>query len=896
MAEEFRKTLAWQLREYRKARRMTQEDLAERAGVAVRTISDVERGVSLTPHRHTLIALADALALTGTGRADFVAAGRETALIGGAHADLAPQRSLPRDIASFTAREAELAQLTSLAQRAGTPGLVGVYVIDGMPGVGKTSLALHAAHRIADQYPDGQIFLDLHGYTDGLEPLTAGEALGSLLRSLGVADQVIPDGTADRASFYRSRLAGTRTLIILDNALNSAQVRPLLPGTAGCLVMITSRRKIQGLDDAEPVGVGQLAEQEAIALLRRVAGPGRVLADDPAAARMAELCGYLPLAVRMIAARLRHRQALLVTDVLDQMVEERRRLAHLRDDDRDLGAVFDVSFRHLPAAEQRAFVLLGLVPGPDFDARVLAALDGADEDTAEGLLESLLDHNLLVQRTSARYLLHDLVRVYARGLAGDRLSLLAPGEADAAVARLLDYYVRAAQAADSYLERRLPDVDRPVTAPPATASPLVVPDLDRADRTDRADRADRARAWLAAELPSLDAAVRHALGGGRYPQAAALASALAHYLRAYGPWTTAAALHGAVAQAARQAGDTRGEAAALAHLAAIQRQAGALVHAEQNLAAGLDRFRALGDPQGQAAVLVELGIVRRLTGAAAAAQENLTEALDGFRALGDPQGQAAALAELGSVLRQTGRFAEAEQALTAALGLYREIGNRNGEASALAYLGGALWSRGALSAAEESLVAALDISRELNDPTGEANYLLYLGGVHRDAGVYGKAAECLTAALHIYARLGDRRGRAGALALLGAVRRLTGQDEEATSLLTEALALFRELNDLGGVAETLNNYAALKSAAGDQAAARDHYAEALDLARAIASSKDEADALAGIGDTCRRQGETALAAEHYRQALTLYRAMDCATDAATIEASLAALAPPDLPA
>ena len=878
MAEEFRKNIAWQLKEYRKARRMTQEDLAESAQVAIRTISDIERGISQTPQRHTLLALADALGLTGNGRADFVAAGRESAMIGGARPGpgAEPTRSLPRDIASFTGREAELAQLTDPAQRVGAGGQVGIYVIDGMAGIGKTSLALRAAHRIADQYPDGQLFLDLHGYTSALDPLTPREALGSLLRSLGIPDHVIPGGTAERAAFYRSRLAGTRTLVILDNALNALQVGPLLPGTAGCLVMITSRRKIQGLDDAEPVSVDVLTDDEAAVLFRRIAGPGRVRDGDPAIKQIVERCGYLPLAVRMIAARLRHHKTLLVEDVLEQLHQERRRLAHLRDDDGDLAAVFDMSFWHLPASQQRLFVRLGLIPGPDADAYAAAALDGTDEDAAVRLLDSLLDHNLLVQRTPGRYRLHDLIRAYARTLVTEQSPHLAPGASDAAVARLLDYYVYVTQAADRHLERRLPDVGYPAAAPVPPSVPII-------------DSIERARSWLAAELPNLDAAVRYALGRGYDPRAAALSSALAHYLRAYGPWTLAAALHRAVADAAGQAGDVRGQAGALTHLGAIQRQAGALAEAEETLARALDRYRELGDLRGQAGVLVELGIVRRLTGTAGAAEEDLAVALAHYCELGDKHGQAAALAELGSVLRQRGRFAEAEEALAAALDLYRAVGNRNGEASALAYLGGALWSRGALGPAEESLTAALEINRELDDPTGEANNLLYLGGVHRDAGVLAKAAECLAASLGIYTRLGDHRGRAGALALLGVVRRLTGNDEEAARLLAEALELFRELNDVGGVAETLNNCAAVAAAAGDPETARDRYTEALGLAREISSGKDEADALAGIGDVHRLQGDTGQAAEHFRQALRLYRDMNCASDAASVQAALAAL-------
>ncbi len=886
-------SLARQLRQRRSALGLTQEDLADRSGVAVRTISDIERGRSRFPHRHTLGALADALGLTAADRERFIAAGREGIQPGPVPTDQPgpprPPRLLPRDITSFTGREAELERLTAAVRDAGTGGL---FAIDGMGGVGKTTLALRAAHQLADRYPDGQLYLDLRGYTTGLDPLTPAEALASMLRSLGVPDHAIPDDPAARAAVYRSRLAGTRTLVVLDSAVDAAQVRPLLPGTSGCLVIVTSRRKIQGLDDAEPVSLDVLSEPDAVALFRRIAGQERA-GDDPAAVTEAvRLCGFLPLAIRIVAARLRQRGSVPVEAVTAQL-RQRRRLADLSDDDRSLAAVFDISLRQLPAGGRRMFLLAGLVPGPDFDLHAAAALDGGDGDTALRLLESLVDNNLLGQPARGRFRLHDLARVHARGLLTADPPGLAPGDRDAAITRVLDYYLSAALAADRCLERRLPDVAFP--APAAAVAPAGAAPAE-ATLAPSFDGPQQARAWLAAELPSLEAAVRYCLGHDRYAHAVALSAALAHYLRAYGPWAVARTLDSAVAAAADARGDARGAAGALAHRGVIARQTGALAEADSSLRGALDRYRALGDRRGQAGVLVELGIVQRLTGEHDAAEAGLRAALDTFRGLADPRGEAAALAEIGSVLRQRGMFTEAEEALTRAHDRYRAAGNRTGEASTLAYLGGVQWARGALDAAAESLTAALEINRDLGDPTGEANCLLYLGGVHRDTGALGTAAEHLSAALRAYTGLGDRRGRAGALAVLGSVTRQAGDDAAAARYLSEALDLFRELNDAGGLAETLNNYAALLAAAGDAAAARERYTECLVLARHIAAGKDEADALTGIAHTYGLQGDAERAAGHFTQALTLYKKMNCAADADRVEAALAALRRTGLPA
>lgn len=859
---------------------LTHEELAEASGVAVRTISDLERGVALRPHRDTVRRLATALGLGGQALVEFEAASRQHALIGGAKQAASGRRSadgirpatrmLPRDIAeSFTAREAELVQLAEAAATADAgSGRVPVSVIGGMAGIGKTSLAVHAAHLLAEQFPDGQLFINLHGFTEGIEPLAPAEALGSLLRSLYMPPHLIPRSKDERAAVFRGRLAGTRTLIVLDNAVSSAQVRPLLPGTGGCMVLVTSREWLTGLDDALPIQLSMLTGPEAIALFRAIAGAERIAASDPFLPGIVELCGYLPLAVRIIAARMNGPRAASISTetVLEELRQARGSLAHIRDEDRSLVGAFESSYRNLMPAEQDAFRVLGLVPGPDFDAYAAASLASVDVGVAERLLESLLRQNLLIQHTVGRFFFHDLIRVYARGLTG---------ATEAAMDRLLGYYLQASWGADKLFERRIPAVGGSASLRPA---PVAAPDLVTVGD---------AVTWMSAELASLEAAADYAAANERPEQAIALSAATAQYLRAHGPWTRALAMHGRALRLATAIGDRAGQAQALAFLGVIQRQAGAFQDALASLTRAAELFSAIGDAGSYASVLIERAIALRLTSALADAERDLDDALGAYRTSGDQLGRAAALSELGIIQRQRGEFAEAETSLAEALTSYR--GNLPGEAAAHAYLGSVYTATGDFASAADSLTSSLELFRILEDPTGQANCLLYLGMGHRATADWPAAIDTLSSALRLYQRLGDLRGQAGARSFLGAVQLAAADHDRAGESLSEALRLFRELGDTGGAAETLNYYGKLAAATIGPTQARERHTEALNLARRIGSRRDEADALDGIAASYRADSDRQQASACYRQALTLYRSLNCEADAARVSAALADL-------
>jgi DNA-binding SARP family transcriptional activator/tetratricopeptide (TPR) repeat protein len=739
-------------------------------------------------------------------------------------------RQLPAGVRSFTGRQAELGLLSGLAEQAGQATGAGrtvvISAIDGMAGVGKTALAVQAAHQLASTFPDGQVFVDLHGYTQGHQPRTPADALSWLLRALSVPTQRIPRDTEERAALYRQRLAGTRTLVVLDNAASEAQVRPLLPGHAGCLVLVTSRRHLKGLDDALVLSLDVLPSADAIALLRVVVGTERGPADDPVLAEIARLCGHLPLALRIAAALLRHRLAWTPEHLAGLLRDQRRRIGALSDGERDLGAVFDLSYRSLTAAPQDLFRSLGLVPGPDVDAYAAAALAGTGPAVATRWLEDLTDHNLLIQQAPGRYRLHDLIRLHARALAdGDPL----PGR-DCALDRLLDYYQHTAGRADALIARR----PRPA---PAGSAPAHAPALPSPEA---------ARAWLRTEHPNLMAALHHAADQARHQRVIALAAGLDTLLGSDGPWAQAIAVHTAAVTAAGSVGDQPSQADALMRLGNVRGFTGDFPVAVRDLEQALFRYRELGDRLGQTDALTRLGDLRIQTGDYPGAARDLREALHLSQDLDERSAQAHALIRLGKVRRMTGDYPGAIRDFERALPLYRELGYRLGQAVALSEL----------------------------------------GGIRILTGDYPRAAHDQEQALRLYRDVGDQMGEGCALAFIGQGRLAAGDHRGAAHHLEAAVDLFRRIGARGNEAWALNHYAAVITATGDHAHARVIYAGALELARETRQPDDEALALEGIGECHLRAGDTEAGIAHLHQALEIFRHLTMKPDADRVQARL----------
>jgi tetratricopeptide (TPR) repeat protein/transcriptional regulator with XRE-family HTH domain len=726
----------------------------------------------------------------------------------------AVRSSLPPDTAAFTGRDTELELITAAVAEAEADGeQVAIRVIDGMPGVGKTALAVHAAHLLASEFPDRQLFADLHGHTPGREPVTPLEALAGLLAATGADPRFVPTDVEARAGMWRDRMCGQRAVLVLDNAASSEQVTPLLPGAAGCLVLVTSRRHLADLPGPViPVLAEVLPDAEAVRMFTRLAP--RAAADDPAAvADLTRLAGSLPLAVSLLArVYARHRSWSLA----DLAAEARAQLLTMKAEQVSVAAAFEVSVAHLEPAWQEFFGCLGLHPGTSFDSCAAAALTGVPVAESERLLDALHGEGLLIETACRRYGMHDLIRRYSRDRAGQSMT---SGDQSAAVGRLLDYYQHAAARAQA---------------------------LSTTDDQD-------ALAWLRAERASLLACLDHATTQQMPERVVALTAGLSELLRRDGPWAEAVTRHDRAARAAAGLGDQPGQASALLSLAHARWLTAEFPAAARTAARALAMFGELGDQLGEASASVLLAQTQRLTGDYPAATRLLVRALSLFGGLGDRLGQARALLSLGVVRRLTGDYQSAAAAAQQALILSRQLGGPRDHAQALVLVGDLRRDTGDYPAAITAAEQALGLYREVGDRNGEARALWTLGSAQRAAGNYPAATSTLVRALGIWKDVGHRYCKASTLLYLGAVRRETQDYPAAAEQLGEALRIFLDNDDRGGAAEALNETGALHLARGDLTAAGHCYRQALDLARQIGSRMDEGTALAGLG-RCAEHG------------------------------------------
>lgn len=804
------------LRRLRTDARLTQEQLAERAGMSPRSISDLERGINKTARRDTTRLMADALNLSGTARAAF-----ETAARGYPDAEpgvsvqqrRARSRSvaattpvLPHDIRSFTGREDDLAKLMAAVKGAG--GVVGIYAIDGMAGVGKSAFAVHAAHALAPRFPDGQIFLQLHAHTSGHQPVEATDALASLLLITGVAAEQIPPALRDRSALWRSHLAGKRVLLLLDDAASHDQVEPLLPGTPGTLVLITSRRHLGALDDAVSICLEILPPDEAAALLIRLANRPGLDQADPAVEKINRLCGHLPLAIGMLARQLHHHPAWSPAGLGRELEAARDRLELMHAENLSVAAAFDLSYQDLTASQQRLFRRLGLHPGTDIDPYAAAALDSSSVAASRRGLDELFDHHLVAEPASGRYRMHDLIREYARALARTD----DPEDREAAIVRLTDYHVGAAVAVGRHFNRSHQAVND---------STVELPELLTRKE---------AASWMETERANMHAIVDYSAIRGWPAPGIMIAIAMSGFLRTHGHWTQMRVLHVTALEAAQKAGYRQGEAEALTNLGIVQRLTGDYAAAAATLANALASCRNGNDQHGQAKALVALGIVQRLTVSYPTAAMTLSQALDLHDKVGDRLGQADALSELGCVQRLTGRYPAARASHERALQLYRDMSDRH----------------------------------------GQADSLRYLGRVYQEAGDYETVASCYADALGLYRALDDRLGQAHTLNYLGIAQHVSDDYLAAEATLTGALDLYRDLGHRLGQAEVLNSLGDLYELS-DPAQARACHERALEIARSIQAVLEEARALEGIGNSEILETGPRRDNEYLRRALELYR-------------------------
>ncbi|MEO7193628.1 MAG: tetratricopeptide repeat protein [Pseudonocardiaceae bacterium] len=492
--------------------------------------------------------------------------------------------TLPADIAAFTGRGKELHDITAAVTVAAEAGrVVAIHAIDGMPGVGKTALAVHVGHRLVDRFPDRQLFLDLRAHTPGQEPIKPDVALASLLAADGADARYLPESLDERATLWRDRMAHKKVLLILDNAASSGQVTPLLPGSASCLVLVTSRRYLGDLPCAVSMSLDILSPVEAQQMFLRLAP--RATAEPAAVAELVGLCGHLPLAISLRASLFSKHRSWTMGHLI---TETKTALLTVAAENRTVAAMFDLSYRDLPADRQRFFRHLGLHPGVDIDAYAAAALAGIPLDQASEHLDALHSDRLLDEPVYRRYRMHDLIRDYARTLAATDPA----DERDQALDRLLDYYQHTATFADTFLTRHT----RPATTP--AAPPAAAPEL--------ANR-NQAHDWMQTERANLLACLDHTT---HHARVVGLTAGLASLLRSDGPWTQAEELHAHATDAARRLGDRLGEANALNDLGEVRRLTDDYGGAAQAQEQALGLYCDLGDRLGEANALHGLGGVR----------------------------------------------------------------------------------------------------------------------------------------------------------------------------------------------------------------------------------------------------------------------------------------------
>jgi transcriptional regulator with XRE-family HTH domain len=546
---------------FRLSRGMSQEDLADRSGLSVRGIRGLERGQVARPRWASVSLLADALALGDAERAAFreAAAGLDGRAggMGGRARVLVPPSQLPPDIEDFTGRVGLLERLrVQLVDRTRESTAVVITGAVGKPGVGKTALAVHAAHQLRPTFPDGQLYVNLRGAE--AQALAPAGVLAQFLRALGVEGQGLPQDVDSRAGLYRSLLADRRVLVVLDNAANEAQVRPLLPASASNAVLVTSRARLAGLTLSEVIDLGVLQPGQAVELLGKIVGPGRVAAEPEAAAQIAALCGYLPLALRIVGARLAARPHWRVQRLADRLAAHHRRLDELTVGDLEVRASFALSYQGVGAVERRAFRLLGLLRVPDFAPWMLSALLDIPVADAEEIAERLADAQLLdaVGEDAAgqiRYRCHDLIRLFAR----ERLAAEeTPATRRAALERTLQTYFTRAHAAVRQLRLRPPELtDR--------SSPGIP--------RDPAGGLAESYKWLAAEHAGLAVSLDQAWSEGLGQLGQALTRLLADFFEVHVYWDEWERTHQAALRAARLTGDRHAEASLLRGLGDLRR-------------------------------------------------------------------------------------------------------------------------------------------------------------------------------------------------------------------------------------------------------------------------------------------------------------------------------------
>ncbi|MFI7408752.1 AfsR/SARP family transcriptional regulator [Streptomyces sp. NPDC049627] len=723
--------------------------------------------------------------------------------------------TLPYDLSDFTGRQKELGALLDCikgkngsAERGHTP----IVAIDGMGGSGKTSLAVRAARQMSDLFPDGQLHIDLRGFTPGERSVTPASALDSLLRALGTPADRIPDDVEGRAALWRSTLADRRVLLLLDNAVDAGQVLPLIPPAPGCLVLVTSRARLLDLDGAEWISIGPMSQEDGALLLKEMLGEARVAAEPKAAAELVALCGRLPLALRIVAARLRNRPRWTVQYLADRLCDETRRLEELSAGERSVAATLRLSYQAMAEEHRTSFRVLGLHPGTDIDVHSTAALLDRDTRDAEAVLERLLDVHLLQQPDIGLYRFHDLVRNFAqsqRGPATER-------DDAAAVERLLGYYLTATEEACQVLFPGRKRSSTGIAAHVGELPPLQSP--------------EQAAQWFDREHSCLLAAVALADAYGLDRHTVCLTRNIVFQLNAHGRFEDFRYLSQVAVSAARRVQDLALLGASLSSLGIACWKLGRFDEGIEVAGEGRDIAVRLGDKYTEAHGESTIGLLLTVLGQHAEALPRLERAMALERELDIPRAHAETLTILSTLYEQWGRYEEAASAARRALEIHAELDYRNNEVMALTDLAFAHVGLGEYDDARACLERARGLCDE-SSPPGDFALVLALSA---------EVAQCLQ------------------------------QGPDLSGLTEQALELARTSGSPTRQAKVENLVGRFHRRRHEYDRAMTLHAHAHELASAIRYRAEDARALYGMACAAQALGDTASAAEHRAAAVALF--------------------------
>ncbi|MGI8333621.1 tetratricopeptide repeat protein [Actinomadura scrupuli] len=766
-----------------------------------------------------------------------------------------PPRQLPLDIHGFTGRADVLARLDALTKENERELSPLIIAITGMPGIGKTALAVHWAHLVSTEFPDGHIFIDLRGFSDKAA-LSPREALSQALRSLGVPAGRIPADEDELAALYRSQLARKRLLIVLDNAVGAQQVHPLLPGSPTCVVIVTARNDLAGLvarDRARTLALDLLPTSEALDLVRAVAGIERTEAEPEAAAELVNMCARLPLALSVAAANLATRPQQTVADAV-RVLDGGDRLSNLAlgpELDEAVGAAFSLSYRGLNSELQLAFRLFGLIEGPSFTPQATGALLAVTPEAARRILSRLEAANLVQAISHDRYQLHELLREYARGRAEAEDDQLVR---ESAVQRLATWYLTRAQQAGRFLDRYRRTIGQELTVPPVHVAP---------------PERHRHMDWFAQEYLNLVEVIGQ-ISHLQWDQLTwELADAVYDFFELRRYCHENVAVHRLGLEAAKRRYHLPAQFFMRHHMAVVYRELGEFNKAFSEDQRAYELSQQVGDRYGTAATLDNMARIHLSLSNYKEALSFAGQALAILRGIGEQHGEATALDTMARGHQGLSQYREAFERAEGALVIRQDIGDQRGEAETLDNIARIYHGWGQARKALDYAKRALKIREDLGDRHGEGETLAYLGFLHMRTGQHLKAREYVQYALTIRRSIADRHGEGHALIYLSIILRRLGRYDEAVRVGLESLDVLQELGDRHGEAEALESLSRSYRRKEAYHQAQKDAERSLEISRSIGNRHGEATAINALGLISRKLGKLSMAREQGVQSLRI---------------------------